>query len=46
MEFIKKIRPFDYLIILIVLVCLIVGFLTYSGKRATSSNQIETTTNI
>ena len=46
MEFIKKIRPFDYLIIAIVLVCLIVGFLTFSGKRATSSNQIETSTNI
>ena len=46
MEFIKKIRPFDYLIIAIVLICLIVGFLTFSGKRTTSSNQIETTTNI
>ena len=46
MEFIKKIRPFDYLIIAIVLVCIVVGFLTFSGKRATSSNQIETTTNI
>ena len=46
MEFIKKIRPFDYLIIAIVAVCLVVGFLTFSGKRATSSNQIETTTNI
>ena len=46
MEFIKKIRPFDYLIIAIVLICLVVGFLTFSGKRATSSNQIVTTTNI
>lgn len=46
MEFLKKIRPFDYLIIAIVLIALVVGFLTFSGKRATSSNQIETTTNI
>jgi len=46
MEFIKKIKPFDYLIIAIVLIGLIVGFLTFSGKRATSSNQIEATTNI
>ena len=46
MEFIKKIRPFDYLIIAIVVLCLVIGFLTFSGKRATSSNQNETTTNI
>jgi len=46
MEFIKKIRPFDYLIIVLILIGLIVGFLTFSGKRATSSNQIEASTNI
>lgn len=46
MNFIKKLRPFDYLIITIVLIIFAVGFLTFSGKRATSSNQIEATTNI
>lgn len=46
MEFIKKLKIFDYLIIAIVLIGLIAGFLTFSGKRATSSNQIEATTNI
>ena len=46
MDFIKKIKPFDYLIIIIVLVGLIVGFMTIKGKRATSSNQIEATVNI
>ena len=46
MNFLKKIKPFDYLIILIILIALLVGFLTFSGKRATSSNQIEATTNI
>ena len=46
MNFIKKIRPFDYLIILIVLLCLIVGFLTFTNKRTTSQNQIEATTDI
>lgn len=46
MNFIKKLRPFDYLVIAIIILALVVGFLTYSGKRATSSNQIEATTNI
>ena len=46
MELFKKLRPFDYLILVVVLICIIVGILTFSGKRATSSNQIETTTNI
>ena len=46
MDFIKKLKPFDYLIIAIILLAFIVGFLTFSGKRATSSNQIETSTNI
>lgn len=46
MNFIKKLKPFDYIVIAVILVCIIVGCLTFSGKRATSSNQIETTTNI
>ncbi len=46
MNLIKKLRPFDYLIIGIIFIGLIVGFLTFSGKRATSSNQIEATTDI
>lgn len=46
MKFIKKLRPFDYLVVIIILAALVVGCLTFLGKRATSSNQIETTTNI
>ena len=46
MDFIKKLKPFDYLIVGILLIGLIVGFLTLNGKRATSSNQIETTCDI
>lgn len=46
MNFIKKIRPFDYLIILIIIIGLVVGVLTLKGKRATSSNQIEATVDI
>ena len=46
MNLLKKLRPFDYLIIVILLVGLIAGAMTFSGKRATSSNQIETTTNV
>lgn len=46
MNFIKKLRPFDYLIILIVIMALIVGLLTVTKKRTTSSNQIEASTNI
>jgi len=46
MEIIKKIKPFDYLVIGIIIIALIVGFMTAKGKRATSSNQIEATTNI
>ena len=43
---VKKIRPFDYLVVLIVVVGLVVGCLTMTGKRATSSEQIETTVNV
>ncbi len=46
MNFIKKLKPFDYLIVGIILVIALIGFLTFSGKRTTSSNQIEATTNI
>lgn len=50
MEFIKKtikkLRPFDYLIIAIIVITLVVGLLTFIGKRATSSKQIEATMNI
>lgn len=46
MNLVKKLRPFDWIIISLVLICVIVGALTFSGKRATSSNQIEASTNI
>lgn len=46
MKFIKKLRPFDLLVLLIIIVGVIVGFTTMSGKRATSSNQIEATVNV
>ena len=46
MDFIKKIKPFDCLIIAIIIIALLVGFLTLKGKRATSSNQIEATVNV
>ena len=41
MKFLKNLKPFDYLIVVIIIFALIVGFLTMKGKRATSSNQIE-----
>ena len=46
MEILKKLKPFDYLIIVIIALAVIAGLLTYSGKRATSSNQIEASVNI
>ena len=46
MNFLKKLRPFDYLIIVIIIFALIVGFLTIKGKRSTSSNQIEASVQI
>lgn len=46
MKFLRKIKPFDYIIIGIVILIIIIGSLTFSGKRATSSNQIEASTNI
>ncbi len=46
MDFLKKLKPFDYLIILIIIIALIVGYLTFTKKRATSSNQIEASTKV
>ena len=46
MEFIKKLKLFDYIIIVILVIGVIVGFMTYKGKRATSANQIEASINV
>ena len=46
MKNIKRLRPFDYLVIFIIVIALFVGVLTKTGKRATSSNQIEATVNV
>lgn len=46
MRNIKRLRPFDYLVIFIIVIALFVGVLTKTGKRATSSNQIEATVNV
>ena len=46
MNFLKKLKLFDYLIIFIIIIGLVVGILTFTKKRQTSSNQIETTTNV
>lgn len=46
MTFLKKLRTFDLIIIGVLVVALLVGLLTFFGKRATSSNQIETTTDV
>ena len=45
-KMLKKLRPIDIIIILIVLIALIVGAVTFAGKRATSSNQIEASTKV
>ncbi len=41
MEFLKKLRIFDIVIILIIIAAILLGVLTFLGKRATSSAQIE-----
>ncbi len=46
MEFLKKLKKFDLIIIGIVIIAVIVGFLTLSQKRETSSNQIEAKTKV
>lgn len=45
-KMLKKLRPLDIIIISIVLIALIVGAVTFAGKRATSSNQIEASTKV
>ena len=46
MKLLKKLRTFDLIIIGVLIVALLVGLLTFFGKRATSSKQIETTTDV
>ncbi len=41
MEFLKKLRAFDIVIILVLIAAVMIGILTFLGKRATSSAQIE-----
>lgn len=42
----KKLRPLDLIIIVIILAAMLVGALTFFGKRATSSAQIEASTKV
>ena len=42
----KKLRPLDIIITVIILIALIVGVVTFLGKRATSSKQIEASTKV
>lgn len=46
MDFIKKVKPFDIVIIAIVIIALLVFGITRAGKRATSSKQIEAETKV
>ena len=46
MNFLKKIKFFDFLIIGIIIIAIIVGILTVKGIRKTSSNQIEAETEL
>jgi hypothetical protein len=43
MGFLKKLRPFDLIILGILILCILVGILTFTGRRVTSSKQIEAT---
>lgn len=45
-DLLSKLRPFDIIIIALIIIALIIGALTYFGKRATSSKQIEATANV
>lgn len=45
-EFLKKIRPFDLIVIIGIVIALVVGFLTFKHFRQTADRQIETTTPI
>jgi len=42
----KKLRPLDVIIIAVILAAMLVGALTFFGKRATSSAQIEASTKV
>lgn len=46
LNILKKLRPIDIIIIFIILIALIAGAATVSGKRATSSKQIEASTKV
>ncbi len=46
LKILRKLRPLDIIIIFIVLMALIVGAVTFAGKRATSSKQIEASTKV
>lgn len=46
MNFLKKLRPFDIVVIVLILAAIMVFFATNTGKRMTSSNQIEAETKV
>ncbi len=46
LSLLKKLRPLDIIITVIILIALIVGAVTFLGKRATSSKQIEASTKV
>lgn len=46
MDFIKKAKPFDVLIVALIIIALLVFGITRAGKRATSSKQIEAETKV
>lgn len=46
MDFIKRIRPFDVIVIVLIILALLVFGITRAGKRATSSKQIEAETKV
>jgi len=45
-ELLKKIKPFDFIIIAFCIIALCVGFYTYKGFRQTADKQIEATSKI
>lgn len=45
-EFLKKIRPVDYIIVVGLIAALLVGFATFKGLRQTADKQIEATSKI
>ena len=46
MDFIKKIKIVDAIIMVFVIIALVVGYITYKGYRQTADKQIEATSNI